>query len=384
MSDLAGVAEALVAALEHGDLAAAGRAAVTWAAASPLAGDIFLRCKLDGAPPKLTAHYTEPLGRQGVRLYSTADPPEIACDVMLLADAPPTREAFLLEDARVVVLTWAFSAEENLREVTCEASVEETTLDQLDAGMYLQPALQAVLAAVLEAWLQHADGQAFLRQDPRALPFLLCCTGSLGSPATATDLMLSHTGRSEAEDARIVDALRHQGADLLTTVKSRIEAAGLRVRLENALLQQLTRPRSWLEPVLVERLAVFTHPELEARLLALLEERNSPWAAWWLAATSMEVVGSPAAACQFACRALEKLPTSMKTIELLGRHGGDQAVHAVARAVARMEAEKSHLSAAARRVLERMCGEEEAARQIREAAQADEQSRVSQVTQRRH
>ncbi len=343
-------------ALDSSDLAAGCRLATPWVSSCRLTGPVHTRCDLDGQPPSLTAHYADPLPAKGVRLFSTADPPEVACDIMLLSEAPPTREAWLLENGEVAELTWKFSSEQGLLAVHCRAQVVMRPTDaRLDFGRYHVQALSTIPGVMVLGMAGDAAAEAFLRQDVRSLPLLVACAQAGVQLDVAARYLLHHVGTGPEHDAEIVKALTFLSPAVLRGLLPRIDDTGLRGALEDALLSQLQQPRSWLEPRLVERIALFTGPQVDAQVLDILQSQSSPWIAWWLMAQAMEATGNVPLAGRLACGALEKLPSSMKTIELLARCGGEDAIDAVAQAVAWMRMERWHMLDAAETILARMC-----------------------------
>jgi hypothetical protein len=366
-NELAQAAHDVVVSLETSDLGLGCRLATPWLASCPKLGPVHTRCHLDGAPPSLTAHYSAPLAQQGVRLFSTADPPEVACDIMLLSAAPPTREAYLLESGQVALLTWVFTAELGALRVSCEATVHILPPEEHDLGVYQLQALSALPGVILQGMAHQAEAESFLRHDVRALSLLVAATKSGVELALTAQYLLYHVDVADEYNALIVSALTYLPPAILSDLKPRIEEAGLRAAVEDAFIEHLGRPRSWLEPLLVERLAVFHGADMDERIVDLLASGSSPWIAWWLLARAMEAVGNVRTASRLACGALEKLPTSQKTIELLERCAQPEAVPAIAQAVAWMRLQGWHRRASAEDVLGRLCSPTEAEGLIRRA-----------------
>jgi len=356
----------LVECLNASDLTATAVAAMPWLRRSTKAVPVNTRCLLEGSPPVLSAHYSDPLKGTGLQLFSTGDPPEIACDVSLLAEAPPSMEAYLMDDGRVLQLRWNFSSNEGLLHLTCQAEVSPLDLTSLEGSSRLS-AISSLLGIVLDEMRLLPDGAAFLEKDPHALEFLLACSELNAAAEIALSYALHHRERDVAANHTIINLLITQEPDALYRLLPDIEKAGLRQQTENLLLTLLEGPRSWLEPSLLERVAVFTRPEVDARVVAWLEKKACPWIAWWLMAQALESRGSVPTAVHLACQALEKLPTSMDTIQLLARCGGEEAVQAVALAVAWMTEEKYHRLDAARALLDSMVPPGESLRHIEEA-----------------
>jgi hypothetical protein len=374
--ELARTAADMVVCLDRGDLAGACALAAPWVRRGH---DIYTRCDLDGSPPTLTPHWGEPLGEGGVRLFSTADPPEIACDIMLMSHAPPTREGHLMADGRVAFLHWRFWSDNGLLRVHCQADVDARPPIEHDFGLHANQALSALPGIVLEGMQTDEKAAAFLRTDARALPLLIACTQAGVQLTRAADYLLHHADIDADHQEEIVRALTWLSPQVLRDMLPRIDRAGLRGVLEVTLLSQLEQPRSWLLPGLSARLALFTSPAVDDRVFDILHRQSSPWIAWWLMAQAMEAVSSRKAAARMGASALEKLPTSVKTIALLARCGGQDSIRAVARSVAWMRREKWHLLESAEATLYHMATAAEVERLVEEAEQGFQQRMQSRI-----